>query len=119
MMSNEEWERKMEFLLNNQAQFNVDMSRLEAAQAASEKRLDRISESLSSYATILCENFKITDSRILALTESHRRTDTKIQELTVKVQELTDSQKLTDEQLRKFIIKVDRLTGEDQNGLQN
>ena len=116
MMSNEEWERKMEFLLNQQAQFDVDMTRLEAAQAASERRLDRISETLSSYATILYENFKITDSRI---TESNRRTDTKIQELTVKVQELTDSQKLTDEQLRKFIIKVDRLTGEDQSGLQS
>ena len=34
MMSNEEWERKMEFLLNQQAQFDIDMSRLEAAQAA-------------------------------------------------------------------------------------
>ena len=98
MMSNEEWERKMEFLLNQQAQFDVDMTRLEAAQAASERRLDRISETLSSYATILYENFKITDSRIL---------------------ELADSQKLTDEQLRKFIAKVDRLTGEDQNGLQS
>ena len=98
MMSNEEWERKMEFLLNQQAQFDVDMTRLEAAQAASERRLDRISETLSSYATILYENFKITDSRIL---------------------ELADSQKLTDEQLRKFIAKVDRLTGEDQNGLRS
>jgi len=103
MMSNEEWDRKVEFILTQQAQFEADMIELKAAQAASEKRLDRTSEMLSSYATILFENFKITDSRIL--------------ELTVNVQELTESQKLTDEQLRKFIIKVDRLTGE--TGLQN
>ena len=126
MMSNEEWERKMEFLLNQQAQFDADMRLLEEAQAATGRKLDRTADMLSSYATILFENFKITDSRILALTESHRRTDTRIQELTVKVQELTvnvqelsESQKLTDEHLRKFITKVDRLTGEGQNGLQN
>jgi ribosomal protein L16/L10AE len=98
MMSNEEWDRKIEFLLNQQAEFDIDMRRLEAAQAASERRLDRTAEVLSSYATILFENFKITDARI---------------------RELTESQKLTDEELRKFIAKVDRLTGEDQNGLQN
>ena len=98
MMSNEEWDRQIEFLLKNQAQFDIDMSRLEAAQAASEKKLDRIAETLSSYATILYEGFKVTDAEIQALKES---------------------QKLTDEQLRKFIAKVDRLTGEGQNGLQN
>ena len=98
MMSNEEWERKMDFLLNQQAQFDVDMRRLEAAQAASEKKLDRTAEMLSSYATIRFEAFKITDAEI---------------------KELKQSQKLTDEQLRKFIVKVDRLTGEGQNGLQN
>jgi hypothetical protein len=112
MMSNEEWDRKIEFLLNQQAQFDIDMRRLEAAQAASERRLDRTAEVLSSYATILFENFKITDARIRDLTESQKLTNTKIQEL-------TESQKLTDEELRKFIAKVDRLTGEDQNGLQN
>jgi predicted nucleic acid-binding Zn-ribbon protein len=98
MMSDEEWERKMDFLLNQQARFDAEMYELKAAQAASEKRLDRISETLSSYATSLYENFKVTDAEI---------------------RELRQAQKLTDEQLRKFIAKVDRLTGEDQNGLQN
>lgn len=119
MMSNEEWERKMEFLLNQQAQFDTDMRLLEEAQAATGRKLDRTAEMLSSYATILFENFKITDARILTLTESQKLTDIRIQELTGNVQELTESQKLTDKQLRKFIAKVDRLTGEDQNGLQN
>jgi len=119
MMSNEEWERKMEFLLNQQAQFDAEMIELKAAQAASEKRLDRTSEMLSSYATILLENAKVTDARILELTQSQKFTDKQLQGLIVKVEELTEAQKLTDEQLRKFIIKVDRLTGETQNGLQN
>jgi len=97
-MSNEEWDRKVEFLLNQQAQFEADMIELKEAQAASEKKLDRTSEMLSSYATIMFENSKITDSRL---------------------RELAESQKLTDEQLRKFITKVDRITGDNQSGLQN
>ena len=98
MMSNEEWERKMDFLLNQQARFDAEMYELKAAQAASEKKLDRTAEMLSSYATIMFEAFKITDAEI---------------------KELKESQKLTSEELRKFIAKVDRLTGEGQNGLQN
>ena len=98
MMSNEEWDRKVEFILNQQAQFEIDMIELKAAQAASEKKLDRVAETLSSYATILYEGFKVTDAEIQALKES---------------------QKLTDEQLRKFITKVDRITGDNQSGLQN
>ncbi|HEX3253203.1 MAG TPA: hypothetical protein VHS05_27420 [Pyrinomonadaceae bacterium] len=88
----------MEFLLNQQVQFDADMCRLEAAQAASERRLDRISETLSSYATILFENFKITDSRI---------------------RELTESQKLTDAALRKLLTRFDRHLNEDHPGLEN
>ena len=98
MMSNEEWERKMEFLLNQHAKFDAEMYELKAAQAASEKRLDRISETLSSYATILFENFKITDARI---------------------RELTESQKLTDEALRKLITRFDRHLSEGHPGLEN
>ena len=88
----------MEFLLNQQARFDAEMYELKAAQAASEKKLDRTTEMLSSYATLLYKSFAITDDRF---------------------RELADSQKLTDAELRKFIAKVDRLTGEGQNGLQN
>jgi predicted metal-binding protein len=98
MMSNEEWERKMEFLLNQQARFDAEMYELKAAQAASEKRLDRISEILSSYATMLLENFKITDARF---------------------RELAESQKLTNEALRKLLNRFDRHLSEGHPGLEN
>lgn len=102
----------MEFLLNQQARFDAEMYELKAAQAASEKKLDRTTEMLSSYATLLYKSFAITDDRFRELADSQKLTD-------VKIRELTDSQKLTDAELRKFIAKVDRLTGEGQNGLQN
>ena len=138
MMSNEEWDRKVEFILSQQAQFEAHMIELKAAQAASEKRLDRTSEMLLSYATITLEEAKITAASIRELRESQKVTDNyvqglsmkmqelresqtltdeQIQRLTIKLMELSESQKLTDEQLRKFSMKVDRLTGE--SGLPN
>jgi hypothetical protein len=98
MMSNEEWERKMDFLLNQQARFDAEMYELKAAQTASEKKLDRTADMLSSYATILFEAFKITDAEI---------------------KELKESQKLTDEALRKLITRFDRHHSDDHPGLEN
>jgi hypothetical protein len=88
----------MEFLLNQQARFDAEMYELKAAQAASEKRLDRISEMLSSYATMLLETFKITDARF---------------------RELAESQKLTNEVLQKLLTRFDRHLSEGHLGLEN
>ena len=98
MMSNEEWERKMEFLLNNQAQFEADMIELKAAQKQTEKSLARAAEILASQSTIMFEAFKITDAEI---------------------KELKDSQKLTDEALRKLLSRFDRHLSEGHPGLGN
>ena len=98
MMSNEEWERKMEFLLNNQAQFEADMIELKAAQKQTEKSLAGAAEILASQSTIMFEAFKITDAEI---------------------KELKESQKLTDEALRKLITRFDRHLSEGHPGLEN
>ena len=104
MMSNEEWDRKIEFLLNQQAQFDIEMRRLEAAQARTEESVDRAAKNISHLAGFIHEGFGLTMNLF-------KDTD-------LKIQELRESQKLTDEELRKFIAKVDRLTGEGRNGLQ-
>lgn len=105
MMSNEEWDRKVEFLLNQQAQFDVDMRRLEAAQEETGKKLDRAAENISHLAGFIHEGFGLVMNMF-------KETD-------AEIRELKESQKLTDEKLRKFITKVDRLTGEGQNGSLN
>ena len=112
MMSNEEWERKMDFLLNQQAQFDVDMRRLEAAQARTEETLDRASEKISHLAGFMADGFGLVMNLF-------KETDTKFKETHNEINALKESQNLTEELLQKFIAKVDRLTGEDQNGLQN
>ena len=109
MMSNEEWECKMEFLLNQQAQFDADMQELKetqkAAQARTDESLERAAKNISHLAGFIHEGFGLVMNMF-------KETD-------AKIEKLNESQRRTDELLQKFIIKVDRLTGEGQNGFQN
>ena len=84
-MTNEEWDRKAEFLLNRQAQFEVDMEELKQAQKETEKVLERTAEILSSGTSVIFECFKITDAKIRELTESQKVTDRAIRNLNTKV----------------------------------
>src|SRR5215510_15718510 len=111
-MSNEEWDRKVEFLLNQQAQFDIDMRQLEAAQARTEQSMDRATQNISHLAAFIHDGFGLTMNLF-------KETEARMKETDAQIKELKESQKLTDAELRKFIAKVDRLTGEDQNGLQN
>ena len=99
MMSNEEWERKVEFLLNNQAQFDIDMRRIEATQTETSHFLAQIADNLAKQSYVMFAGFNLTKAEI-------RELNAKID---AEIQALKDSQ----QQLTK---KVDRLTGEDQNG---
>jgi|SRR5918996_4104917 hypothetical protein len=102
MMSNEEWERKMEFLLNQQARFDAELHELKetqkAAQALTEKSLARAAEILASQSTIMFEAFSITNAEI---------------------KELKESQKLTNEALQKLLNRFDRHLSEGHPGLEN
>jgi hypothetical protein len=77
MMNNEEFEkrfeRKMEFLLNQQAKF--DLNELKAAQANTDKAVARAADILSSLTSVMFEGFKITDGKIKELAESQKLTD--------------------------------------------
>jgi len=125
MMSNEEWDRKVEFLLNQQAQFDVDMRRLEAAQEETGKKLDRAAENISHLAGFIHEGFgltmnmfKETNAQIKETDAQIRDTDAQIRDTDAQIRELKESQKLTDEALRKLITRVDRHLREDHPGLE-
>jgi hypothetical protein len=116
MMSNEEWDRKIEFLLSQQAQFDIDMQRLEAAQARTEETVERAAKNISHLAGFIHDGFGL-------VMNSFKETDVKIRELheltESKIQELTESQKLTDEALRKLLSRFDRHLSEGHPGLEN
>ena len=97
MMSNEEWERRMDFLLNQQAQFDADMIELKAAQVQTEKTLDRAAQNISHLAGFIHEGFGLTMNMI---------------------QELKESQKLTNEALQKLLNRFDRHLSEGHPGFE-
>ena len=84
------WNRKVEFILNQQAQHEAEWVKLKAAQAATDKALTRLADIISSLTAVTFEGFKV-------LSESH---------------------KLTEEALRKLTDRMDRYLRED-HGLEN
>ena len=84
------WERQVEFFLQQHAKSEARMDRLEAAQAETQKKLDKTADILSSLTAVTFEGFKI-------LSESH---------------------KLTEEELRKLTARMDRHLSEE-HGLEN
>ena len=109
MMSNEEWERKMEFLLNQQARFDAEMYELKEAQARTEETVERTTKNVSHLAGLMTEGFSLTMNLIKELGK----------QADAEMKELREAQKLTDEALRKLITRFDRHLSEDQPGLNN
>ena len=84
------WNRKVEFILNQQAKHEAEWMKLKSAQAATDKALSRLADIISSLTAVTFEGFKV-------LSESH---------------------KLTEEALRKLTDRMDRHLRED-HGLEN
>ena len=93
-MTNEEfeqrWNRKVEFILNQQAQHEAEWMKLKAAQAATDKALTRLADIISSLTAVTFEGFKV----------------------------LSETQKRTEEELQKLMGRVKRHLSED-HGLEN
>jgi hypothetical protein len=87
-MSNDELERKMAFIVEQQAQFASDIQQLREVQGQTEQIVARL-------ANVTLEGFKDVNTKINAL---------------------VDSQIRTDENLRNLIAVVDRYFSDGRNG---
>jgi hypothetical protein len=94
-MTNEEFEKRMEFIVEQQAQFTTDIQRLGEKQAQNENLLTRL-------VNVTFEGFKDVNAKIDALVDSQVR--------------ITEAQSRTDETLRSLIAVVDRYFREGRNG---
>ena len=94
MMSNEEFERKMAFIVNQQAKFEVDIEKLYEAQMLTEQKLQETNAVVTRLAYVTNEGFKDVNAKINALVNSQIA--------------LQDSQKQTDEQLRRTSEQTER-----------
>jgi vacuolar-type H+-ATPase subunit I/STV1 len=104
-MTNEELEKRVEFIIEHQAQLTAKVEELASIQSQSEIRLRRVEESF----VLLVQLAKIMDSRLDTLTQN-------VDALTEKVTALTDAQKNTDERLNTLIGVVERYISEGRNG---
>jgi hypothetical protein len=125
-MTNEEMQQKIEFIIEQQAQFTTDIQLLKEAQsrltakvdtlaeiqANSEIRLGRVEESF----ILLVQLAKLTDDRLdtltqsmTILTEAQARTDTKLAEL-------AEAETHTEERLNTLINVVERYISKSSNG---
>ncbi len=94
-MSNEELEKRMAFIIEQQAQFASDIQQLREAQAQTEQVVAHL-------AHVTLEGFKDVNAKINALVDYQVR--------------LTEPQSRTDENLRKLIAVADHYLSEDRNG---
>jgi septal ring factor EnvC (AmiA/AmiB activator) len=95
MMSNEEIERKMAFIVEQQAQFASDIQRLEESQARTDQTVAQTGEIVARLATVTHAGFNDVNAKINAL---------------------VDSQIRTEENLRNLVGVVDRYFSEGRNG---
>jgi len=96
------FEKKMEFILEQQAQFSADIQQLREAQARTEQALAQTEQLVTRLVNVTFEGFKDVNAKIDALVDSQMR--------------LSEAQSRTDENLRNLIAVVDRYFRERRNG---
>ena len=94
-MSNEEVNRRIAFIIEQQAQFTSDIQQLREAQSELQATQVQTEQVVARLAHVTLEGFK---------------------DVSAKINSLVDSQIRTDENLRNLIAVVDRYFSEGRNG---
>ncbi len=87
----------MEFILNNQAQFTIDIQKLQEANKDAEKRISILERATVNFFNALTD----TNKNISAVAE-------KVDLVTDKIDELAGFQKETDERLNAVILMAEK-----------
>lgn len=104
-MDDEKLEKTIEFILNNQAQFTVDIQKLQESQKEGEKRVNVLER--------VCLNlYNASVEQNEAIAEQTKN----INQLSADVKELREGQKETDERLNAVILMAEKFfSGENGN----
>ncbi len=115
-MSNEELDRRIEFIIEQQAQFASDILQLREAQAQTEQIVAQTSQTVGQTGEIVTrlargtlEGFKDVNAKINSLVDSQIRTDENLSRTDENVRR-------TDDSLRSLIAVVDRYFSQGRNG---
>ncbi len=104
-MGDKKLEKTIEFILNNQAQFSIDIQKLQEAQKEGEKRVNVLERVCSNLYNTTVEQGK----NIAQISEDIKRTSEDIKQL-------REAQKETDERLNAVILMAEKFfSGENGN----
>ncbi|MCA1602205.1 MAG: hypothetical protein LC776_11370 [Acidobacteria bacterium] len=84
-MSNEELERRMAFIVEQQAQFASDIQQLRESQTQTDQVVAQTGEIVARLANVTLEGFKDVNAKINALVDSQIRTDESLRNLVAVV----------------------------------
>ncbi|HYG81785.1 MAG TPA: hypothetical protein VD861_15415 [Pyrinomonadaceae bacterium] len=126
-MTNEEIEKTMQFILEQQAQFTSNFQKLEESLQKLEESLQKMEESRKRDAariTRLEESFQLLvrlaeshDERLVTLTEAQIRTNEQIAAIDEQIAAINERTAETDGRLNALIAIVERyISGRGQNG---
>jgi hypothetical protein len=123
MMSNEEIERKMAFIVGQQAQFASDIQLLQESQARTEQVVAHTAEVVAHTADAVAQTADAvahTADAVGQTAEVVARlanvTHVGFNDVNAKINALVDSQIRTDETVRNLVAVVDRYFREGSNG---
>lgn len=144
MMDNDSIERKMNFIVEQQAQFASDIQHLEAAQNRTEQVVSRTAEAVGhtveavgqvaeavgrmgdavgrmgevfiGFANVTQEGFNNVNAKLNALVDAQIRTEEHLLRIEGNVERTDMNLARTDENLRSLISVVDRHIREGRNG---
>jgi len=122
-MHNEEIERKMNFIVEQQAQFASDIQQLQESQARTDQVVARTAETVAWSAEAVGQTAETVAQIGDVLTRLANVTHAGFSEVNAKINALVNAQirteeslARTDENLTNFIVAVDRRFREDRNG---
>ena len=109
MTNNEDIERKMNFIVEQQAQFASDIQLLQESQARTEQIVAQTGEAVAQTAETVAHMGDVV-TRLANVTHAG------FTEVNAKIDALVDAQIRTEENLTNFISEVDRRFRKDRNG---
>ena len=118
MMSNEEFDKRMEFFLHQQAQFDADMQEFRETQKELQRTTKATAEGLAELTSLTYEGFNQTIRRFDAVARSFKVIAENGRETDARINALVDAQIHTEELIRNIGGKLDRHLKEDHNGGQ-
>jgi hypothetical protein len=122
-MNNEEFNRKMTFIVEQQAQFASDIQLLQESQARLQESQARTEQVVAQTAAAVAQSAETVGQVVEVVTRLANVTHAGFVEVNAKINALVDAQirtdeclSRTDENLRNFIAVVDRRFSEGRNG---